>query len=83
MADFITLSCPSCRAKLQITDDIDRFACLHCDNEHLVRRRGRLEKEANELLNQQLEEVSTVLERKQRALEQNLRVVDGSWKNGV
>jgi hypothetical protein len=38
--DFITLSCPSCGAKLDITPDIDRFACLHCGREHIVKRSG-------------------------------------------
>ena len=40
MAEFITLSCPSCGHKLQITDDIDRFACAACGNEHIVNRSG-------------------------------------------
>jgi hypothetical protein len=29
---------PDCGGKLQITPDIDRFACAHCGNEHLVKR---------------------------------------------
>jgi predicted RNA-binding Zn-ribbon protein involved in translation (DUF1610 family) len=37
---FITLSCPSCGGKLQITNDMNRFACGHCGNEHIVRRSG-------------------------------------------
>ena len=40
MSDFITLSCPTCNGKLKITDDIDRFACVHCGNEHVVKRGG-------------------------------------------
>jgi ribosomal protein S27E len=40
MPAFITLSCPSCGNKLQITDDIDRFACAACGNEYVVIRRG-------------------------------------------
>jgi ribosomal protein S27AE len=40
MADFLTLSCPSCGAPLQVTDDIDRFACAHCGAEHVVKRGG-------------------------------------------
>jgi hypothetical protein len=40
MPDFITLSCPSCGHKLQITSDIDRFACAACGNEHIVNRSG-------------------------------------------
>jgi hypothetical protein len=40
MSDFVTLTCPSCGGKLQITNDIDRFACGHCGNEHVVKRGG-------------------------------------------
>jgi len=40
MSDFITLSCPSCGAKLEITQDINRFACSHCGMEHIVKRSG-------------------------------------------
>jgi len=40
MSGFVTLTCPSCGGKLQITDDIDRFACGHCGNEHIVRKSG-------------------------------------------
>jgi predicted RNA-binding Zn-ribbon protein involved in translation (DUF1610 family) len=40
MAEFITLSCPSCGGRLEITKDIERFACAHCGNEHVVRRAG-------------------------------------------
>jgi hypothetical protein len=40
MADFINLTCPSCGGKLQLTSDIDRFACSYCGNELIVRRSG-------------------------------------------
>jgi hypothetical protein len=40
MPDFVTLSCPSCGGKLQITNNIERFACGYCGNEHVVRRGG-------------------------------------------
>jgi hypothetical protein len=40
MSDFITLTCPNCAGKLQITDDINRFACMYCGVEHVVRRGG-------------------------------------------
>jgi len=36
--DFITLSCPNCGGKLNITSDIERFACQFCGHEHIVRR---------------------------------------------
>lgn len=38
--DFITLACPSCGGKLEITNDIERFACGHCGREHIVKRSG-------------------------------------------
>lgn len=40
MPEWVTLSCPSCGGRLQITHDIERFACAHCGREHLVRRSG-------------------------------------------
>lgn len=40
MPDFITLTCPSCGAKLQVGNDIEQFACGHCGNEHRVQRAG-------------------------------------------
>lgn len=40
MSDFITLTCPSCGGKLNITSDISRFACTNCGNEHLIKRGG-------------------------------------------
>ena len=40
MADFVTLSCPTCGGKLEITKEIDKFACGHCGNEHVVNRGG-------------------------------------------
>ena len=38
--DTFTLTCPTCGAKLKITNDIDRFVCLYCGNEHIVKRDG-------------------------------------------
>lgn len=37
---MIKLSCKSCGAKLELTDDIDRFSCIHCGTEWLVQRGG-------------------------------------------
>ena len=39
-AEFITLSCPSCGGKLQVTEDLNQFACAHCAAEHVVKRFG-------------------------------------------
>lgn len=40
MVDFVTLACPTCGGKLEITEDVERFACGYCGYEHLVQRRG-------------------------------------------
>jgi predicted RNA-binding Zn-ribbon protein involved in translation (DUF1610 family) len=40
VSDFVTLTCPSCGGKLQITPDMDRFACGFCGTEQIVRRAG-------------------------------------------
>lgn len=40
MLETTRLSCPTCGARLEVTEDMDRFACLHCGNEVLVIRRG-------------------------------------------
>lgn len=40
MPDFVYLTCPSCSEKLQINQDIERFACGQCGNEYLVNRSG-------------------------------------------
>jgi len=39
-SDFITLSCPNCGGRLQVTADVERFACQYCGHEHIVRRSG-------------------------------------------
>ena len=38
MTDFIPLTCPSCGGKLEITEDIQQFACAHCGIEYLINR---------------------------------------------
>ena len=38
MTDFITLTCPNCGGKLEITKDLQQFACAHCGTEHRVNR---------------------------------------------
>lgn len=40
MAEIIKLTCPACGGKLELTEDIERFACSYCGNEHVVIRRG-------------------------------------------
>jgi predicted RNA-binding Zn-ribbon protein involved in translation (DUF1610 family) len=38
MPDLITLTCPTCGAKLKVTDQIHLLACRNCGNEHMVVR---------------------------------------------
>ena len=40
MADFISLICPSCGSKLQITNQIEQFYCASCGNAYVVNRSG-------------------------------------------
>ena len=40
MADFVSLTCPTCNGKLQITPNLERFACAYCGNEFAVNRGG-------------------------------------------
>ena len=40
MSDFITLSCPNCGGKLNITKDLNIFACGYCGMEQVVNRVG-------------------------------------------
>ncbi|MDP1615362.1 MAG: hypothetical protein Q8L68_06155 [Methylococcales bacterium] len=37
MPKLFTLSCPSCGAKLKVSNNLERFTCEHCGNEHLVK----------------------------------------------
>lgn len=38
MNDFVSLTCPKCGGKLQVTKDIEMFACGYCGTEHIVKR---------------------------------------------
>jgi ribosomal protein S27AE len=37
---FINLNCANCGAKLDVHDDMERFACGYCGTEMIVQRRG-------------------------------------------
>jgi hypothetical protein len=37
---FVSLSCPNCGGKLEVYDEMDRFACGYCKSEILAVRRG-------------------------------------------
>ena len=38
--EFVSLKCPSCAGKLDVYNDMERFACGYCGAEALVDRRG-------------------------------------------
>ena len=40
MTDYITMTCKSCGGKLQITPEIEDFACMYCGTEFRVKREG-------------------------------------------
>ena len=40
MADFVSLTCPACNGKLQISKDLERFACRNSCTEFVVNRGG-------------------------------------------
>jgi predicted RNA-binding Zn-ribbon protein involved in translation (DUF1610 family) len=37
MSDLITMTCPSCGAKLRVAQDAATLLCGHCGNEYRVR----------------------------------------------
>jgi len=40
VAETVRLTCPGCGAKIEVTEDLSRFACAYCGNEVLVNRAG-------------------------------------------
>lgn len=40
MPDFLTLTCPTCGAKLKLNEKIHLLVCASCGNEHMVHRDG-------------------------------------------
>jgi predicted RNA-binding Zn-ribbon protein involved in translation (DUF1610 family) len=49
MSDLITLTCPSCGGRLEITNNTERYVCAHCGNAHIVDPGERAESLANEV----------------------------------
>jgi len=39
MAEFVSLTCPACGAKLKVTDEKDRYICEYCETEQLIDRK--------------------------------------------
>src|SRR5450432_973824 len=38
---FIDLNCTNCGGKLEVYDDMERFACGYCGSQMIVQRRGK------------------------------------------
>jgi len=38
MTENITLTCSDCNTEFKITNDIERFACVNCEKEYVVKR---------------------------------------------
>ena len=36
MSNLITLTCPSCGGRLDVTNNTERYVCVHCGNAHIV-----------------------------------------------
>ncbi len=77
MADLMTLNCPTCGGRLQVTNDVDRFVCAHCGNAHIVDPGVRVESLAGELDQirltmdiRQAEDSLAVLRKRKLALEE-------------
>lgn len=81
--EIIALTCPSCGAKLQITEDIERFACAHCGNEHIVQRSGGTI--ALKKVVERLNKLSTSVDRASaelalRRIKDEVQEVEGAYK---
>jgi predicted RNA-binding Zn-ribbon protein involved in translation (DUF1610 family) len=42
LAEVFFLTCPNCGSKLEVVKDKLRFACPHCQAEHVVKRSGKI-----------------------------------------
>jgi hypothetical protein len=49
MSDLITLTCPSCGGRLEVTNNTERYVCAHCGNSHIVDPGVRAESLAKEV----------------------------------
>jgi hypothetical protein len=56
MSEIVTLTCPSCGGKLEISPDIDRLKCVHCGQEQLILHDG------NQLLIRPLQDSISLLQ---------------------
>jgi hypothetical protein len=75
MSNLITLTCPSCGGRLEVTNNTERYVCAHCGNAHIVDpgvRADSLAKEVDALKNEsalrRLESEIEELEKRKQAL---------------
>jgi predicted RNA-binding Zn-ribbon protein involved in translation (DUF1610 family) len=76
MSNLITLTCPSCGGRLEVTNNTERYVCAHCGNSHIVDPGVRAESLAKEVEQmrlrmdiRQVEEDLTTLRERQATLE--------------
>ncbi|HTP08074.1 MAG TPA: zinc ribbon domain-containing protein [Anaerolineae bacterium] len=79
MSNLITLTCPSCGGRLEVTNNTERYVCAHCGNTHIVDPGERAESLANEVEQmrlkmdiRQVEEDLTTLRERLTAIEAQL-----------
>jgi len=93
MADLISLLCPSCGGKLQVSPKASTMTCQHCGNEHLVRHEaGAITLEAYARCpqcgrNDKSEKVTAVIASQSQEIsgmeQKNEVVIDGQGKQQV
>jgi hypothetical protein len=87
MSNLITLTCPSCGGRLEVTNNTERYVCAHCGNSHIVDPGVRAESLAGEVEQvrlrmdiRQVEEDLATLRERRAALETQLSAERGTRK---
>jgi len=66
MSNLITLTCPSCGGRLEVTNNTERYVCAHCGNSHIVDPGVRAESLAKEIdllkYNEQIRQIEAKIE---------------------
>jgi predicted RNA-binding Zn-ribbon protein involved in translation (DUF1610 family) len=87
MSNLITLTCPSCGGRLEVTNNTERYVCAHCGNSHIVDPSERAESLAGEVEQmrlrmdiRQMEENLKTLRERRAAIEAQLSAERGTQK---
>ncbi len=79
MSTLITLTCPSCGGRLEVTNKAEQYVCVHCGNAHMIDPGVRAQSLAKEVEQMRLkmdirqaEEDLTTLRERQAAIEAQL-----------